>query len=619
MATVEALMRQATEQHRAGQVAAAAALYRRVLAKAPKLADAHHLLGLAQHQQGDHVGAGRAIARAIALDPRVAPYHGNLGLVRQAAGETDAAIASFREALAVEPGYHPARLNLAAALAVAGRQAEALPELDRLMRETGPSPDLHARMAECLQRTGDLEGAAEHYRAAVRAWPDNAELQAALAGIWQLLGEEEAALAAYDAALEIRPDFRAAALNRATLLRDMGRTHDALDGYEAVLRVQPDASEAVAGKVNTYERIGEFDRAWQTLQPLLAHLATEPPVAVARAGLAGRFEDIEAALPALDSLAPRTDLPALQRQQVLFARARLRERLGRYPESLDDVVAANALTRSTFDARAHARRCAAIRTGYGARRTIQSGIESERPVFIVGMPRSGTSLVEEILASHPAVFGAGELPFLPRLTLSAPLAPNYPDRADDLSPEALAAAARQYLAQLDRLDTVAMRVSDKMPSNFLHLGLIRQMFPRARIIHIMRDAMDTCLSCLCQNFGERLTYTTNFEDLAVFYGEYLRMMAHWRTVMPEPVLELRYEDLIADSEHWIRRIIDHAGLEWDPACLAFHRSRRFVRTASYQQVRQPIYAHAVGRWRRYGSALEPLRLALAEVGAAVSE
>lgn len=616
VASVEQMMRRATERHRAGDVAGASTLYRRVLAKAPDLADAHHLLGLTLHQRGDHTQAQREIGRAIALNPHAAPYHGNLGLVRMAAGESDAAMASFNQALALDPDYHPARLNLAAALAAADRHDEALSALRYLLDRTGPSPDLHARMAECLYRTGRFEEAVEHYRAALQARPDGAGLHAALAETLQRIGEEEAALASYDTALRLQPDLTAAQLNRATLLRDLGRPREALDAYETVRRSAPDLLDAVAGQINTYERMGEFERAWQTLVPVLARHALHPLIAVARAGLAGRYEAPEAALPALDTLSAQDALPDPQRQQVLFARARLLERVGRFEEALEAFRQANALTRSAFDHAQHAQRCAAIRAGFDSHAFDDpGGSDSERPVFIVGMPRSGTSLVEQILASHPEVHGAGELTVLPRLTVTAPLAPAYPQSMRTLSADVLRQAAHIYLGQIERMDAQAGRLTDKMPSNFLHLGLIRRLFPHARIIHIQRDAMDTCVSCFCQNFGERLPYATNFADLAQFYGEYLRMMAHWRAVLPGPYLELRYEDLIADTEAWSRRLVDFVGLDWHPGCLEFHRSRRYVRTASYQQVRQPIYGHAVGRWKRYGPALEPLRDALTAVGA----
>lgn len=620
MTTVESLMRQATQQHRAGNLAAAAGLYRDVLARSPNLADAHHLLGLTLHQQGNHAAARTSITHAIALNPDAAPFHGNLGLVLQATGADDAAIGSFRQALAIDPDYHPARFNLAAALAAQGRFDTALTELEQLLRNAGPSPDLHARLAECLGRTGQYERAVEHYQTALQAWPDDADLHASLARVWQLLGEDESALDAYDTALRLRPDLREAAINRATLLRDMGQPRAALDGYAAVLGVSAGDPEAIAGQVNTYERMGDTEQAWRILQPALSRHAGHPLIAVARAALAGRYEPADAALSGLDALARRTELPALQRQQVLFARARLLDRLARYDDAIADFVAANALTASVFDRAAHAARCEAIRAAYDGRsRPPTSGLASERPVFIVGMPRSGTSLVEEILASHPAVFGAGELSLLPRLLQSPPLIQSYPERVSTLDREALAAAAGRYLSGLESMDGRAQRITDKLPSNFLHLGLIRQLFPHARVIHITRDAMDTCLSCFCQNFGERMPYTADFFDLAAFYGEYRKMMAHWRLVVPDRMLEVRYEDLVGDNQYWIRRIVDFAELDWDPACLAFYESRRFVRTASYQQVRQPIYGHAIGRWRRYGAALDPLRRALCDVGALDAE
>jgi hypothetical protein len=231
-------------------------------------------------------------------------------------------------------------------------------------------------------------------------------------------------------------------------------------------------------------------------------------------------------------------------------------------------------------------------------------VPAGRPVFIVGMPRSGTTLAEQILASHPAVFGAGELPFW-----GIALANSLDDSTTHVS-----SLAHDYRRLLETVSTDALRVIDKMPTNFLALGLIHAALPNARIIHMRRNPIDTCLSIYFQDFETAYSYANDLEDLAHCYGEYRRIMSHWRSVLPQnTILEVPYEGLVEHQELWIRRMLEFIDLPWDPACLNFHQSRRTVSTASSWQVRQPLNNCSVERWRHYEPFLGPL-LDLASIG-----
>jgi hypothetical protein len=234
------------------------------------------------------------------------------------------------------------------------------------------------------------------------------------------------------------------------------------------------------------------------------------------------------------------------------------------------------------------------------------------------MMRSGTTLAEQILASHPRVYGAGELPLLGRLIESLPrrlgTGDGYPEAVRRLDRATTRALAAEHQQRLKGLGGAAERVVDKMPANFLALGLIATLFPRARIIHCRRDPIDTCLSCYFHDFGPSIPYTLDLRHLGLYYRAYERLMAHWAAVLPVPVFELRYEELTADQEAVSRRLVAFCGLEWDERCLRFHETRRVVRTASQLQVRQPLYRGSVGRWKRYEAFLQPLRDALAGAG-----
>ena len=249
----------------------------------------------------------------------------------------------------------------------------------------------------------------------------------------------------------------------------------------------------------------------------------------------------------------------------------------------------------------------------------RAGSQPELPVFIVGMPRSGTTLVEQILASHPQVHGAGELDYMRQITQALPerLAPDsvggqqtFPECAAKIDTALAERIAEEHLQHLREHSASALRITDKTPSNFLRLGLIALLFPKARIIHCQRDPLDTCLSCYFLRFGQGQAFAYDLDDLGRYYRDYARLMEHWRRVLPSPLLEVPYEALVADQEGWSRRLIAFLGLDWDDRCLAFYRSERQVKTASVWQVRQPVYASSIGRWRRYAKHLGPLFAAL---------
>jgi tetratricopeptide (TPR) repeat protein len=239
------------------------------------------------------------------------------------------------------------------------------------------------------------------------------------------------------------------------------------------------------------------------------------------------------------------------------------------------------------------------------------GDSSERPVFIVGMPRSGTTLVEQILASHPRVYGADELTTIFEIVCDLEQrdtgGARFPDNISALDEAGLEWGARRYLETLQAIDRQAARVTDKMPSNVFHLGLIAVMLPGAHVIHCRRDAMDVCVSNFMQMFAEGHHYSYDLSDIAIYYRGYERVMSHWREVLPTRMYEVQYEELIEDQERISRELVDYIGLDWDERCLAFHETKRAVRTASNWQVRQPIYKTARKRWKNYENHLTQLK------------
>jgi hypothetical protein len=244
-------------------------------------------------------------------------------------------------------------------------------------------------------------------------------------------------------------------------------------------------------------------------------------------------------------------------------------------------------------------------------------------VFIVGMPRSGTSLVEQILASHPNVHGAGELSDIIKLAyeyipFTLGLKEPYPHCVGSLTQNQIDQCAQKYLARIEQFSSDAVRITDKMPQNFLYLGLIGQLFPRARIIHCSRHPLDTALSIYFQQFIEAHTYSFDLENIGHYYNEYRRLMQHWKNILDIPILDISYQNLVEDFEGTCRRMVGFLDLEWDERCLQFHRSERKIATASFDQVRSPIYSSSLGRWKHYERHLGPLIRVLKEDGPAAT-
>ncbi len=371
---------------------------------------------------------------------------------------------------------------------------------------------------------------------------------------------------------------------------------------------QGDLDEALAHGLEALRLDRGFALAWCVLGEL--------------AGV-GRHTFTEADVQHMRDLVAGGHLGAHDASMMHFTLAAHEERQGNYDEAFHDYRQANELKhqvygdrKMAFDSGKHVELIDALIDVFTPEffaRTRHYGADTELPVFVVGMVRSGTSLVEQILASHPLVFGAGELRDIEQIAGNLPQPLNvvaaYPACMTALSPAVARTQAYAYLQRRASAGGAVLRALDKMPHNFLHLGLIAALFPRARIIHCRRDPMDVCASAYFQNF-KWLPYAARLEDIAFYHRHYERLMDHWRRVLPLRMHEVAYEEMVAGQETVSRNLVAFCGLDWDERCLEFHRSTRTVQTASKLQVRQPIYSQSVRRWKRFAHHLQPLRDAL---------
>jgi tetratricopeptide (TPR) repeat protein len=558
-----------------GQCADAAAAYRRALAINPDHADIHCNLANALRQLGQLPEARIESERAVALNPQLSMAHNNLGLVLTGQGRRDEAVRSYRRALDLNPGYLEALNNLGNVLRELGERGEAL-SLYRKAIELDPQrADSHGNLGQVLLELGQLEPAMESFRRA----------------------------------LALQPQHLQAHLGLGTALQMRARASEAQASYQAALALEPHNVEALTLLGELHANRGQFGPAQQLFQRALELDADFPFVYCSIAAHRKMTDEDGAWRQGVEALLGKP-LPLGHQISLRYALGKYCDDVRRYDEAFAHYRAANELTKrygASYQPQKLTERVERIIGRFDApflRQPHGETAAAELPVFIIGMPRSGTSLTEQILASHPAVFGAGELRFWNGAYGAFEAAQSKGESAASLLP----AMAHDYLERLRTLSNGALRVVDKMPANFLYAGLIHAALPRARIIHMQRHPLDTCLSIYFQNFFNMGAYTNDLQQLAHYYGEYLRVTQHWRAVLPgSALLEIPYEGLIEDQEGWTRRLLEFVGLPWDARCLEFHRTERLVITASRWQVRQKLSAASVGRWRNYEKHLEPLR------------
>jgi tetratricopeptide (TPR) repeat protein len=565
--------------------------------------------------RGDLDSALAHFRRAVEIEPNLAEGHNNLGQLLLERHQPHEALAHLRAAVSLRPGLAEARNNLGNALRETGKLAEARQSYAEALRINPNLAMTYNNMGQALQEENSLDDSLAWYQRALQIDPRSARFHTNLASVLAEQEKYDDALAVYRQALELDPSYAEAHCGLGGVRHEQGHFEQAQSHYREALRHKADLPGAHCALGTVREELGDFkdaERCWRTA------LGYDPRLAGAYSALAtlqrGKLPDDD--LVAIHKLLADPDLHDGRRCALHFGLAQVLDARGAHDESAESLRHANALARAGaqkrgqgYDPEAHARFVAQMITVcspsfFEPARGI--GVDSERPIFIVGLPRSGTTLTEQILAGHSLVFGAGELRF-GRDDFEA-LSPQ-----EDQALEALARLDRttarrigeQHLERLRELNADAPRVADKMPDNYQYLGLLAALFPKAKFIHCRRDLRDIAVSCWMTNF-RHIRWANDAGHIASRFGEYRRLMDHWRRVLPVRVLEVDYEETVADLEGVARRLVDWCGLEWEPGCLAFHEGKRPVRTASVSQVRQPIYTHSVARWKHYEKALGSL-------------
>ncbi len=416
--------------------------------------------------------------------------------------------------------------------------------------------------------------------------------------------------------------------NLAVALLAQNRVDDAVVLFQRALAIAPDHAEAHNNLGNIFREQGKFDQAMMHYNRAIASRPDYHEAHYNRAEVK-TFRRDDADLAALEELAARDNPPANKALYAHFALAKAFEDIGDYVRAFQHLRKGNALKRlqTGYDEPGELdffRRISRVFDASLLNRFHGEGDPSSVPIFVVGMPRSGTSLIEQILASHPQIYGGGELQALETAVASVLKAADSPVRYPECIPAlggvTLRRIARSYIARLPALAEGKVRIVNKLPGNFLHIGLIRLILPNARIVHTTRDPIDTCVSCYSKLFTSGLNFAYDLADLGRYFRGYRELMTHWRSVLPPGAfLDVSYEDVVNDLEGQARRLIDYCGLPWDDRCIAFHQTSRRVATASAVQVRQPLFRTSLQRWRKYEASLAPLLRELGDICPVVSK
>jgi tetratricopeptide (TPR) repeat protein len=517
----------------------------------------------------------------LAPDNTVAWY--NLGVAAQMLGRVPEAEQAYRELLARQPESASALNNLAALLLDRGVYGEALPLLERVVQASPGNAVAWFRLGQCQAGTA----------------------------------RTEAALASYRKALSVRPDFPECSYALALQLGARGDYDEAQAMLRQLLARNPDSPDLVAALAGLYEFRGDRAAAMECLEPALQGEHASPKLATVYAHCAQTDAEREQALQLLDRILERGDWPEPDQRDACYAGAALHDRLGHYARAMAMYHRANRLEHAAIDLPAIEREFARIRAGFPVRRADSrpyAGNPSGLPVFVVGMPRSGTTLIEQVLASHSEVAGAGELDDIGRMAARlGRLGPGpYPRCLQQATAGTLDELAAGYLGHLEGIGAGARRVVDKMPHNFLALGLIDLLFPGARVIHCTRDPRDTCLSIYFRHFTANHPYAADLHALGRYYREYASLMRFWKSILRIPMREVAYEDMVEHPEQAVRGLLQFCGLAWEDRCLRHHENPRVVTTPTYQDIRKPLYRTSLARWRHYRDWLEPLQAGLGD-------
>ncbi len=530
-------------------------------------------------QKNDLQQAFKSFSKAAKVDQNNFDAHFALGHLYSQKGDFESAHNHLRRAVKISPDSFAAHGQLGIALYGLQRPAEAIKSYERVLE---------------LQ-------------------PENVVALANIAMTYLDLGKREEAIRYSNMAIQIKPDFSGAHALLASAYSALGKFENAVNSYDAALKLEPDNPVSIAGKVDALNKLGKRDEALDAIRPYIKAEANHPSIAITYAHVSCTLDEKGKAVNIIEQVLKASSLTHKQQLQLHFAAGDLYDSMDVYDRAFKHYDVGNQLVQRSYNRAADKKLFDDIIKVFSLKamqklpraQLPQAGQQGISPVFIIGMPRSGTSLVERIIGSHSKVFPAGELNIIPQAAEKISML-TFPENVSDISKSKINNIAQECLNAMTTLAGQKELIIDKLPHNFLFLGLIELLFPDALIIHCKRNPVDTCLSNYFQYFSGPLDYPYTLRNTAIHYNHYQRLMNHWRKVIRLPMYEITYEELVQHQGAVTADILSFLNLPWQDNCVNFNESKQVTRTASYQQVMKPIYTRSIGRWQHYEKYLGEL-------------
>ncbi|MBE9525220.1 MAG: tetratricopeptide repeat protein [Chloroflexi bacterium] len=616
----------------------------------PDSSDANMNLANALQQLGQHEESINYYEQVekLSSQPPILIYY-MLGMAYVHTNNFNKAITNLRTYLKSNPESPDAWSSLGDALSQVGNYNEAIECYQKTFAKQPDNSNAVYSAATLYQKMGNYEQAKELYNIVIRLQPDHVGAIYGVASIMQISGQYQDAISLYEKcieksrefleaymgmsacyvalglqnnaivecekALEIKPDHVDALISSAISLMTLAEEKKALANAKRAVEIEPNNIDAKALLSTIYIHFGDKDKAYDVISDEYRKGRIDNVnLALAFSGVSKHVNMQQEAIDILERVLDDKGISLKSKINIHFSLGKQYDSLGIYNKAFENYQIGATLKNPEFDKANHEIGISSTLKFFSKdymKDAPRSSCDSDKPVFIVGMPRSGTSLVEQILASHSRICGAGELPEIIKMTIAMEsllgTSKPYPECLEEITVEYLDGLAEHYISHIESLvDDETSRVIDKMPGNFMNLGLIEMLFPNARIIHCMRNPLDTCLSAYFQDFSRSHPYSYDLSNLALYYNNYRKVMDHWRSVIKLPIIDVHYEDVVSNQEDMSRKLIEFCGLEWEPNCLEFHKTDRFVGTASYDQVRQPIYKKSMQRWKKYEDKISQL-------------
>ena len=468
-----------------------------------------------------------------------------------------------------------------------------------------------------LHKLGKLAEAVQSYNKAIQLKPDFVEAYSNRGNTLQEQGKFKEAVESFNKAIQLKPDFVEAYYNRGNALKLQSRLHEAIQSLDKAIQLKPDFIEAHCNRGSILQVQGRFQEAIESFSKAIQLKPDFAEVYYNLSKIKTHYEYDEM-IRNMESLYHRKDISPQQREYLAFALGKAFEDLKEHNKSFNYILEGNRIKRGTYDYKTEidVERFNKLKEVFSSTffsSHTKTGNPDETPIFILGMPRSGTTLVEQILASHSQVHGAGELLNLFKIANGIHTyqkKEEFPACMLHLNDEGFITLGSSYLQGLRKHSTSKRFITDKMPHNFRLIGLIKVILPKAKVIHCMRNPMDNCLSVFKNRFSQANHYAYNLKELGEFYYHYLDLMNHWRATIPHFIYDISYEALVLDQEQETKKLLNYCQLPWEETCLSFYKTERPIATSSYTQVRRPMYSDSVNLWMKYESELEPLKKAL---------